>query len=133
MMWELHKGRGAVLFTEAPCELHDLINGVNSPLEYLNITTPAEFKVVMDLLCYYDSEKKTSTISRTGIARDTAMSVSNVERALKTLANKDIIRIHNNYADNGRQVENSYEVAFLNYDMDENKLKNAELALQFKS
>ena len=61
-------------------------NGVNSPLEYLNITTPAEFKVVMDLLCYYDSEKKTSTISRTGIARDTAMSVSsNVERALKLL------------------------------------------------
>ena len=108
-------------------------NGVNSPLEYLNITTPAEFKVVMDLLCYYDSEKKTSTISRTGIARDTAMSVSNVERALKTLAQKDIIRIHNNYADNGRQVENSYEVAFLNYDMDEDKLKNAELALRFKS
>ena len=67
-------------------------NGFNSPLEYLNITTPAEFKVVMDLLCYYDSEKKTSTISRTGIARDTAMSVSNVERALKTLAQKDIIR-----------------------------------------
>ena len=108
-------------------------NGVNSPLEYLNITTPAEFKVVMDLLCYYDSEKKTSTISRTGIARDTAMSGSNVERALKTLAQKDIIRIHNNYADNGRQVENSYEVAFLNYDMDEDKLKNAELALRFKS
>ena len=26
-------------------------NGINSPLEYLNITTPAEFKVVMDLLC----------------------------------------------------------------------------------
>ncbi len=24
-------------------------NDVNSPLEYLNITTPAEFKVVMDL------------------------------------------------------------------------------------
>ena len=108
-------------------------NGVNSPLEYLNITTPAEFKVVMDLLCYYDSEKKNATISRPTIARDTAMSVSNVERALKTLAQKDIIRIHNNYADNGRQVENSYEVAFLNYDMDENKLKNAELALQFKS
>ncbi|SEK87861.1 hypothetical protein SAMN02910353_01440 [Ruminococcus sp. YRD2003] len=42
-------------------------NGINSPLEYLNITTPAEFKVVMDLLCYYDSKKKTSTISRTGI------------------------------------------------------------------
>ena len=108
-------------------------NGVNSPLEYLNITTPAEFKVVMDLLCYYDSEKKTSTISRTGIARDTAMSVSNVERALKTLAQKDIIRIHKNYADNGRQVENSYEVAFLNYDMDEDKLRDAELALRFKS
>ena len=96
-------------------------NGVNSPLEYLNITTPAEFKVVMDLLCYYDSEKKTSTISRTGIARDTAMSVSNVERALKTLAQK------------GRQVENSYEVAFLNYDMDKDKLRDAELALKFKS
>ena len=108
-------------------------NGINSPLEYLNITTPAEFKVVMDLLCYYDSEKKTSTISRTGIARDTAMSVSNVERALKTLAQKDIICIHNNYADNGRQVENSYEVAFLNYDMDEDKLRDAELALKFKS
>ena len=108
-------------------------NGVNSPLEYLNITTPAEFKVVMDLLCYYDSEKKSASISRAGIARDTAMSVSNVERALKTLAQKDIIRIHKNYADNGRQVENSYEVAFLNYDMDENKLRNAELALQFKS
>ena len=29
-------------------------NGVNSPLEYLNITTPAEFKVVMELLCHYD-------------------------------------------------------------------------------
>ena len=108
-------------------------NGINSPLEYLNITTPAEFKVVMDLLCYYDSEKKSPTISRAGIARDTAMSVSNVERALKTLANKDIIRIHNNYTDNGRQVENSYEVAFLNYDMDENKLCSAELALRFKS
>ena len=108
-------------------------NDVNSPLEYLNITTPAEFKVVMDLLCYYDSEKKTSTISRTGIARDTAMSVSNVECALKTLAQKDIIRIHNNYADNGRQVENSYEVAFLNYDMDEDNLRDAELALKFKS
>ena len=108
-------------------------NGINSPLEYLNITTPAEFKVVMELLCHYDEEKKSASISRTGIARDTAMSVSNVERALKTLAQKDIIRIHNNYADNGRQVENSYEVAFLNYDMDENKLKNAELALRFKS
>ena len=108
-------------------------NGVNSPLEYLNITTPTEFKVVMDLLCYYDSEKKSASISRTGIARDTAMSVSNVERALKTLAQKDIIRIHNNYADNGRQVENSYEVAFLNYDMDEDKLREAELSLQFKS
>ena len=108
-------------------------NGVNSPLEYLNITTPAEFKVVMELLCHYDEEKKSSSISRTGIARDTAMSVSNVERALKTLAQKDIIRIHNNYAANGRQVENSYEVAFLNYDIDEDKLRNAELALQFKS
>ena len=84
-------------------------NGVNSPLEYLNITTPAEFKVVMDLLCYYDSEKKNATISRPTIARDTAMSVSNVERALKTLAQKDIIRIHNNYADNGRQVETSIQ------------------------
>lgn len=108
-------------------------NGVNSPLEYLNITTPAEFKVVMDLLCCYDSEKRNATISRTSIARDTAMSVSNVERALKTLAQKDIIRIHNNYADNGRQTENSYEVAFLNYDMDEDKLREAELAVQFKS
>ena len=108
-------------------------NGANSPLEYLNITTPAEFKVVMELLCHYDEEKKSSTISRTGIARDTAMSVSNVERALKTLAQKDIIRIHNNYADNGRQVMNSYEVAFLNYDMDEDKLRDAELALKFKS
>ena len=108
-------------------------NGINSPLEYLNITTPAEFKVVMDLLCYYDSEKKSSTISRTGIARDTAMSVSNVERTLKTLAQKDIIRIHNNYADNGRQIENSYEVAFINYDMSDEKLHEAELALQFKS
>ena len=108
-------------------------NGVNSPLEYLNITTPAEFKVVMELLCHYDEEKKSASISRVGIARDTAMSVSNVERALKTLAQKDIIRIHNNYADNGRQVENSYEVAFLNYDMDEDKLRDAELALQFKS
>ena len=109
------------------------LNGVNSPLEYLNITTPAEFKVVMDLLCNYDEEKKSASISRTGIARDTAMSVSNVERALKTLAQKDIIRIHNNYADNGRQVVNSYEVAFLNYDMDEDKLRDAELSLQFKS
>ena len=108
-------------------------NGINSPLEYLNITTPAEFKVVIELLCHYDGEKKSSTISRTGIARDTAMSVSNVERALKTLAQKDIIRIHNNYADNGRQVVNFYEVAFLNYDMDEDKLRNVELALQFKS
>ena len=108
-------------------------NGINSPLEYLNITTPAEFKVVMELLCHYDEEKNSATISRTGIARDTAMSVSNVERALKTLADKDIIRIHNNYAENGRQIENSYEVAFLNYDMDEDKLRNAELALQFKS
>lgn len=108
-------------------------NGVNSPLEYLNITTPAEFKVVMELLCYYDSEKKSSTISRAGIARDTAMSVSNVERTLKTLADKDIIRIHNNYTDNGRQISNSYEVAFLNYDMDADKLRNAELALQFKN
>ena len=108
-------------------------NGVNSPLEYLNITTPAEFKVVMELLCHYDEEKNSATISRTGIAKDTAMSVSNVERALKTLADKDIIRIHNNYAENGRQIENSYEVAFLNYDMDEDKLRNAELALQFKS
>ena len=108
-------------------------NGVNSPLEYLNITTPAEFKVVMELLCHYDEEKNSATISRTGIARDTAMSVSNVERALKTLADKDIIRIHNNYADNGRQTANSYEVAFLNYDMDEKKLSNAEMALQFKS
>ena len=108
-------------------------NGINSPLEYLNITTPAEFKVVMELLCHYDEEKKSSTISRTGIARDIAMSVSNVERALKTLADKDIIRIHNNYADNGRQVENSYEVAFLSYDMDEGKLHEAELSLRFKS
>ena len=108
-------------------------NGVNSPLEYLNITSPAEFKVVMELLCYYDEEKNSATISRTGIARDTTMSVSNVERALKTLADKDIIRIHNNYADNGRQIENSYEVAFLNYDMDVDKLHEAELALQFKS
>lgn len=108
-------------------------NGVNSPLEYLNITTPAEFKVVMELLCHYDEEKNSATISRTGIARDTAMSVSNVERALKTLADKDIIRIHNNYADNGRQIENSYEVAFMNYDLDENKLHEAELALQFKN
>ena len=108
-------------------------NGVNSPLEYLNITTPAEFKVVMELLCHYDEEKNSATISRTGIARDTAMSVSNVERALKTLADKDIIRIHNNYAENGRQIENSYEVAFLNYDMDEDKLRDAELALKFKS
>ena len=108
-------------------------NGLNSPLEYLNITTPAEFKVVMDLLCYYDSEKNSASISRTGIARDTAMSVSNVERALKTLAQKDIIRIHNNYADNGRQITNSYEVAFLSYDMDEDKLREAELLLRFKS
>ena len=108
-------------------------NGVNSPLEYLNITTPTEFKVVMELLCHYDEEKKSSSISRPAIARDTAMSVSNVERALKTLAQKDIIRIHNNYADNCRQVENSYEVAFLNYDMDEDKLRDAELAVQFKS
>ena len=108
-------------------------NGINSPLEYLSITTPAEFKVVMELLCHYDEEKKSSTISRTGIARDTAMSVSNVERALKTLAQKDIIRIHNNYADNGRQIENSYELAFLNYDMDEDKLRDAELAFKFKS
>ena len=108
-------------------------NGINSPLEYLNITTPAEFKVVMELLCHYDEEKKNATISRPAIARDTAMSVSNVERALKTLAQKDIIRIHNNYADNGRQVENSYEVAFLNYDMDEDKIRDAELSLQFKS
>ena len=108
-------------------------NGVNSPLEYLNITTPAEFKVVMELLCHYDEEKKSASISRPAIARDTAMSVSNVERALKTLAQKDIIRIHNNYADNGRQVVNSYEVAFLNYDMDEDKLRSAELALQFKN
>ena len=108
-------------------------NGVNSPLEYLNITTPAEFKVVMELLCHYDEEKSIATISRTGIARDTAMSVSNVERALKTLADKDIIRIHNNYADNGRQIENSYEVAFLNYDMNEKELEKAELALRFKS
>lgn len=81
-------------------------NGVNSPLEYLNITTPAEFKVVMDLLCNYDSEKNVSTISRTGIARDTAMSVSSVERALKSLAQKDIIRIRHNYAESGRQTEN---------------------------
>ena len=108
-------------------------NGINSPLEYLNITTPAEFKVVMDLLCYYDSEKKNATVSRPSIARGTAMSVSNVERALKTLADKDIIRIHNNYADNGRQIENSYEVVFLNYDIDADKLRNEELALQFKS
>ena len=108
-------------------------NGINSPLEYLNITTPAEFKVVMELLCHYDEEKKNATISRPAIARDTAMSVSNVERALKTLADKDIIRIHNNYADNGRQVENSYEVAFLSYDMDEDKLREAELLLRFKS
>ena len=107
-------------------------NGVNSPLEYLNITTPAEFKVVMELLCHYDEEKNSATISHTGIARDTAMSVSNVERALKTLADKDIIRIHNNYADNGRQITNSYEVAFLNYDIDEDKLRDAELAFQFK-
>ena len=108
-------------------------NGVNSPLEYLNITTPAEFKVVMELLCHYDEEKKNATISRTGIARDTAMSVSNVERTLKTRADKDIIRIRNNYADNGRQIENSYEVAFLNYDMNEEELEKAELALRFKS
>ena len=108
-------------------------NGVNSPLEYLNITTPAEFKVVMDLLCCYDSEKRSATISRTSIARDTAMSVSSVERALKSLAQKDIIRIRHNYAENGRQTENSYEVAFLNYDMDEDKLREAELAVQFKS
>ena len=108
-------------------------NGVNSPLEYLNITTPAEFKVVMELLCHYDEEKKNATISRPAIAIDTAMSVSNVERALKTLADKDIIRIHNNYADNGRQVENSYEVAFLSYDIDEDKLHEAELSLRFKS
>ena len=108
-------------------------NGVNSPLEYLNITTPVEFKVVMELLCHYDEEKKSASISCTGIARDTAMSVSNVERALKTLAQKDIIRIRHNYAGNGRQVENSYEVAFLNYDMDEDKLRDAELALKFKS
>ena len=108
-------------------------NGVNSPLEYLNITTPAEFKVVMELLCHYDEEKKSVSISRPAIARDTAMSVSNVERALKTLADKDIIRIHNNYADNGRQITNSYEVAFLNYDMNEDKLHEAELSLRFKS
>ena len=108
-------------------------NGINSPLEYLNITTPAEFKVVMELLCHYDEGKNSATISRAGIARDTAMSVSNVERALKTLADKDIIRIHNNYADNGRQIENSYEVAFLNYDMDDEKLHEAELSLRFKS
>ena len=108
-------------------------NGVNSPIEYLNITTPAEFKVVMELLCHYDEEKNSATISRTGIARDTAMSVSNVERTLKTLADKDIIHIHNNYADNGRQIENSYEVAFLNYDMSDEKLQEAELSLQFKS
>ena len=108
-------------------------NGVNLPLEYLNITTPAEFKVVMELLCHYEEEKNSATISRPAIARDIAMSVSNVERALKTLAQKDIIRIHNNYADNGRQIENSYEVAFLNYDMDEDKLRDAELVLKFKS
>ena len=108
-------------------------NGVNSPLEYLNITTPAEFKVVMELLCHYDEEKNSATISRPAIARDTAMSVSNVERALKTLADKDIIRIHNNYAGNGRQTANSYEVAFLDYDMNEEELEKAELALRFKS
>ena len=36
-------------------------NGINSPLEYLNITTPAEFKVVMDLLCYYAGENASAT------------------------------------------------------------------------
>ena len=108
-------------------------NGVNSPLEYLNITTPAEFKVVMELLCYYDDEKGASIISRSDIARDTAMSLSNVERALKTLASKDIIRIHHNHSDDGRQIENSYTIAFLNYDMSDEKLHEAELSLRFKS
>ena len=37
-------------------------NGANSPLEYLNITTPAEFKVVMELLCHYDEEKKAHSL-----------------------------------------------------------------------
>ena len=108
-------------------------NGINSPLEYLNITTPAEFKVVMELLCYYDEEKKSSTLSRTDIARDTVMSLSNVERALKTLAMKDIIRIRHNYSPDGRQIQNSYEIAFLNYEMDDDKLREAELSLELKS
>ena len=42
-------------------------------------------------------------------------------------------RIQETASDNGRQVENSYGGAFLNYDMDEDKLRDAELALQFKS
>jgi hypothetical protein len=33
-------------------------NGINSPLEYLNITTPAEFKVVMELLDYHDDSQR---------------------------------------------------------------------------
>lgn len=50
------------------------------------------------------------------------MSVRNVERVLKSLSEKDLIRVQHNYSKSGRQTENSYKLIYRDYQFCESNL-----------
>ncbi len=92
------------------------------PTAIFDDTTPSEFKVMLCLYANYCEEKQCTHVSRSYIAEECGMSVSSVERILRTLADKDLIRVQHHYTANGRQLTNSYQLIYRSYPFHESKL-----------
>lgn len=92
------------------------------PAAIYDDTTLPEFMVMTVLYSHHDDGEKYVTVSRRTIAECCNMSVCNVERILKSLAEKDLIRVQHNYSKSGRQTENSYKLIYRDYQFCESNL-----------
>lgn len=85
------------------------------PFDLMLFTDPVEFKVILFLHSAYDVKKERTIISRRKIGKATKLSVKQVDRAIKSLAAKDLIRVTHRCHPGGCQAPNAYELAFVNY------------------
>lgn len=92
------------------------------PAAIYDDTTPPEFMMMTVLYSEHDDGAEYVTVSRRTIAECCNMSVRNVERILKSLGEKDLIRVQHNYSQSGRQTENSYRLIYRDYQFCESKL-----------
>ena len=85
------------------------------PAHLTLFTNPNEFKVILFLHSVYDKKTERAIISRRKIAKGTNLSVRQIDRAMKTLAAKDLIRVEHRCHPSGCQAPNAYALAFVNY------------------